>query len=257
MSKESLGKVFFVATAICVVCSIVVSAAAVALKPRQERNKALDLKANIVAAANLLEEGATGDRIEELYKQIEPKVVDLNTGEYVDIDPAEFDARKEAMNPESSTRLPPEDSKVGILRRPNHQVVYLVKKEGRLERLILPVYGKGLWSTMYGLIALDSDLNTVESFGFYEHAETPGLGGEVDNPNWKSTWVGKKVYDNGGPPAIRVIKGKVNPDAPNAEHLVDGLSGATLTGNGVTNTVDFWLGPNGFGPYLNKLKGGE
>jgi Na+-transporting NADH:ubiquinone oxidoreductase subunit C len=110
---------------------------------------------------------------------------------------------------------------------------------------------------MYGLIALGSDLNTVESFGFYEHGETPGLGGEIDNPNWKSSWVGKKVFANGGPPVIRVVKGKVAEDAPGAEHKVDGLSGATLTANGVTNTVDFWLGPNGFGPYLNRLKGGE
>ena len=136
-------------------------------------------------------------------------------------------------------------------------MVYLLKKDGKLQRLILPIYGKGLWSTMYGLIALDSDFNTIESFGFYEHAETPGLGGEVDNPTWKAGWVGKKAFDNGGPPVIRVIKGKVNTKAPGASHEVDGISGATLTCNGVTNTVDFWLGPNGFGPYLDKLKGGK
>ena len=259
MSNDSLGKVLFVATAICVICSIVVSSAAVLLKSTQEENKVLDVRKNIVKAAGLLEDGATAEQINDIFqKDIEAKVVDLDTGDYAsDIDPADFDVKKAARDPSTSTPVPADDAKVGLQRRPNHQVVYLLKKDGKLQRLILPIYGKGLWSTMYGLIALDSDLNTIESFGFYEHGETPGLGGEVDNPKWKAGWVGKEAFDNGGPPVIRVIKGTVNPKAPGASHEVDGISGATLTCNGVTNTVDFWLGPNGFGPYLEKLKGGK
>lgn len=259
MSNDSLGKILFVATAVCVVCSIVVSSAAVVLKPIQEANKILDVRKNIVKAAGLLEPGATSEEINDIFEQeIEVKVVDLNTGEYVtDIDPTAFDPQKEARDPSQSEPVPLEDAAVGIPRRPNHQVVYLVEKDGKLERLILPIYGKGLWSTMYGLIALGSDFNTVKEITFYEHGETPGLGGEIDKEWFTDGWKNKKVFDNGGPPVIRVIKGKVNPNAADAVHEVDGISGATLTCNGVTNTVDFWLGPNGFGPYLDRLKGGK
>ena len=268
MSNDSLGKILFVATTVCVVCSIVVSSAAVLLKPRQEANKILDVRKNILKVSGLLDGGEDGadkigrlsrEEINDLFeKEIKAKVVDLATGEYVaDIDPAEFDVKKEARDPDTSTTIPEEYAAVGLPRRPNRQVVYLLEKDGKLERLILPIYGKGLWSTMYGLIALDSDLNTVKSISFYDHGETPGLGGEIEKDKFTGSWKDKKVYDNGGPPVIRVIKGSVDADAPGAIHEVDGISGATLTCNGVTHTVDFWLGPDGFGPYLDKLKGGK
>jgi Na+-transporting NADH:ubiquinone oxidoreductase subunit C len=132
--------------------------------------------------------------------------------------------------------------------------VYLVEGEQGIERIILPVHGYGLWSTLYGFIALESDLNTVAGLGFYEHAETPGLGGEVDNPRWKAVWSGKQVYPQGSSePAIGLIKGKAL--AANV-HDIDGLAGATLTSNGVTNLVKFWLGENGFAPFLTNLKAG-
>ena len=125
-----------------------------------------------------------------------------------------------------------------------------------LDRIILPVHGYGLWSTLYGFIALQSDANTVAGIGFYEHGETPGLGGEVDNPRWKSQWPGKQVYRD-GEAAIALAKGGVDSSSPDAQWRVDGLSGATLTSRGVTNLVQFWLGENGFKPFLNKLKTGD
>ncbi len=122
--------------------------------------------------------------------------------------------------------------------------------------MILPVRGYGLWSTLYGFLALESDGNTIAGLGFYEHGETPGLGGEVDNPRWKAQWPGKEVYEDGDP-VIRLIKGSVDPNAANAEHKVDGLAGATLTSKGVTNLLQFWLGERGFKPFLDNLKSGE
>ncbi len=134
-------------------------------------------------------------------------------------------------------------------------VVYLVMKNDRTEKVILPIYGKGLWSTMYGFIALDDDLETIRGITFYDPAETPGLGGEIDNPRWKIIWKGKKVYDKNGNVKISVIKGKVDQLKPNAEYQVDGITGATLTARGVDSTIKFWLGNNGYGPFLKKLIG--
>ncbi|MOA31350.1 Na(+)-translocating NADH-quinone reductase subunit C [compost metagenome] len=117
--------------------------------------------------------------------------------------------------------------------------------------------GYGLWSTLYGFLALKGDLNTVVGLGFYQHGETPGLGGEVDNPKWKALWNGKSLFDEQGQLAIQIIKGSVDAQSPNASHQVDGLAGATLTSKGVHNLLHFWLGENGFGPFLAKLNNGE
>jgi len=124
----------------------------------------------------------------------------------------------------------------------------------RLEPAEAASLGKGLWSTMYGFIALDSDLNTVKSFGFYDQAETPGLGGEVDSDKFKKNWVDKKAFDEQGAPVIAVIKGTVDKTNPNAVHQIDGISGATITCDGVSRLVQFWLGEKGYGKFLEKLQ---
>ena len=132
----------------------------------------------------------------------------------------------------------------------------MVEHDGELDKIILPVRGAGLWSTLYGFLALENDLNTVAGLGFYEHGETPGLGGEVDNPKWKALWPGKEVYDD-GQVAIELIKGSVDASTRNAENKVDGLSGATLTSRGVSNLVQFWMGDNGYKLFLKNLRAGE
>ncbi len=255
MSNESTTKIFTVAFSLCLVCSLLVSAAAVGLKPIQEKNKSLERKENILKAAGVYKKGVP---VDELYKQIESKVVDLATGEYVDMDAVAFDQRKAAKDPASSVAVASDADKAGIGRRSKYANVYLLKEDGALKRVVLPLHGKGLWSTMYGFIALAPDFNTVKNFGFYEHAETPGLGGEVDNPAWKVLWVDKKVYDDAGEPVIDVVKGNVSSDDPKAQYKVDGLAGATLTGRGVANLVRYWLSLDGFAPYLKRLaEGGQ
>ena len=129
--------------------------------------------------------------------------------------------------------------------------VYVVRKDGAIDEVILPIEGSGLWSTMYGYLAVESDGNTVRGLRFYEHGETPGLGAQVDDPKWRALWRGKKLYDERHKPAIRIIKG-VAPKG--SEHEIDGLAGATLTGLGVTNFVRYWIGDEGYGPYLRSLQ---
>jgi Na+-transporting NADH:ubiquinone oxidoreductase subunit C len=241
----------------CLVCSIVVSSAAVLLKPQQRTNQALDRKKNILVAADLLAAGEASTevspaRIDELYDQnVEARVVDMQTGEYSDaVDPATYDARKAARDPALSRVVPAEQDIASIKRQANYATVYLINDEsGKLKTIVLPVKGYGLWSTLYGFLALAPDTRTVVGLKFYEHAETPGLGGEVDNPDWLAQWSGKIVYDDQWQPDIKVVKGQAS-----GASEVDGLAGATLTSRGVMNLLQYWLSEQGFGPYLARLR---
>lgn len=254
--KESVARTLTVALLVCLVCSVVVSAAAVALKPVQTTNKLQDKQRNILQIAGLFDPGAS---VQEQFQQITPRLVDLRTGEFSDaLDALAFDQQKASKDPAMSQQLDGEQDIASIRRRADYSTVYVVENpDGSIKTLILPIHGYGLWSTLYGFMALESDLKTVVGLGFYQHAETPGLGGEVDNPNWKAQWTGKVVFDESGKPAISVVKGSVDPSNPNAEHQVDGLAGATLTSRGVENLVRFWLGEDGFGPFLEHLRAGE
>ena len=254
-SNDSIKKTLIVAFSLCIVCSVIVSTAAVVLKPAQEVNKTLDRKRNILAAAGMLD----GERsVEEQFAQVSTRVVDLRTGKFSDeADPEKYDQRKAAKDPSMSDALDGEVDIAKVARREHFALVYMVKNAGGdIDKIILPIHGAGLWSTLYGFVALEADGNTIAGIGFYEHGETPGLGGEVDNPRWKSIWPGKQVYRD-EQVEIGLIKGTVNPQSADAPWQVDGLAGATLTARGVTNLVQFWLGENGFAPFLNNLKSGE
>ena len=254
MGNDSISKTFGVALALCVVCAVVVSSAAVILRPTQEVNKLLDLKANILASAGLLQEGVS---IETQFEQISTRVVDLQTGEFTDaVDAATYDQRKASKDPALSMALDPKQDPAKIKRRANYATVYMVEGEQGIEKIILPIKGYGLWSTLYGFLALEADFETEAGIGFYEHTETPGLGGEVDNPRWKASWVGKQAY-NQGELAITVLKGKADMSRAGSESQIDGLAGATLTTRGVDNLVRYWLGDEGFRPLINSLKSGE
>ena len=252
-NKDSFGQTLLVAFLLCVACSIIVSGAAVSLRPLQEANKDLDRKRNILLAAGLYDKSLS---VDEQFEAITTRVVNLETGTFVDVDPATYDQRKASKDPAQSKALGEEDI-AKISRRENQAFVYVVESDGKMDKMILPIHGYGLWSTLYGFMALESDLNTVAGLGFYEHGETPGLGGEVDNPRWKAIWPGKYVYNETGEVVIEVLKGAVVKGRPEAAHQIDGLSGATLTSRGVSNLVVFWLGENGFKPFLDNFKNGE
>jgi len=254
VASDSIQKTFGVAALLCVVCAVVVSSAAVILRPMQDANKVLDLKTNILASAGLLKAGID---VETQFEQISTRVVDLQTGEFTDaVDAATYDQRKASKDPALSMALDPKQDPAKIKRRANYATVYMVEGEQGIEKIILPIKGYGLWSTLYGFLALEADFETVAGIGFYEHTETPGLGGEVDNPRWKASWVGKQAY-NQGELAITVLKGKADMSRAGSESQIDGLAGATLTTRGVDNLVRYWLGDEGFRPLINSLKSGE
>jgi len=253
LGNDSLEKTIAVALALCLVCAVFVSFSAVGLKPLQIYNKALDMKKNILDVAGLLDPDTDIDQAFET--QIEAKIVDLKTGEYDDsINVISFDQRKAAKDPQQNEVIPRKSDIASIKVKSKKAKVYLVKKGGQISSIILPVHGYGLWSTMYGFLALDADGQTVQSINFYDQAETPGLGGEVVNPTWRALWKGKKVYSADSVPVLRLVKGVVDASKAGAEHQVDGLAGATLTSNGVSNLIRYWMGDEGFAPYLNKVR---
>lgn len=262
--KDSIKNVLLVAITVCFVCAVVVSGAAVLLKSERLANKALDRNKNILIVAGLFEQGVTREEeIEGLFNEFEIRVVDLDEQrllsdeevEQAGIDVLKYDQRKAAKNSEMSMELSPEEDLASINRRARYSIVYLLNKNGKLDRIVLPIHGYGLWSTLYGFIALHGDGNTVSGITFYEQQETAGLGGEIDNPAWKALWPGKQIYGPDHQVALRVIKGTVDRRSANAKHQVDGLSGASITGRGVQNLIGYWLGDSAFGPVLRDLGG--
>ncbi len=256
--QHSVRETLIFAFALCVGCSILVSTIAVALRDRQAENKLLDEQKNVLEVAGLLTGGEKLSR-EEIQRRfaenLNARVVVLETGEYADdVDPLTFDQRRASMDPDTSRPAP--DNPARVRRLPDRARVFLIQPNGEVEGIILPVEGMGLWSTLYGYLALAPDSRTIRGLTFYEHAETAGLGGEVDNPRWKALWPGRLAFDEDWVPKIAVKKGAAGPVETDPYH-VDGLSGSTLTSNGVTNLIHFWLGDNGFGPYLARYRGEE
>ncbi len=242
---------------VCLTCSAAIALTVSLLHPYKEANRARERQSQIeqiIASAPGLEGILDSSADGAAALQLEARLVDLETGDYVPrVDPDGFDSQSAARDAESGVAIPPEADLAGLGRRARWARVYLVRDRDRLRLLVLPVEGAGYASTLRGYLALEPDLRTIRALSFYEHAETPGLGSEIDNPDWRALWAGKLAFDPEGRPRIAVALGRVDPADPDAPYRVDGISGATRTGNGVTNLLRFWLGPHGFGPYLNRL----
>lgn len=250
--NNSIKKVLIVAFSLCIVCSVIVSTAAVALRPAQQLNQELDRKTNILNVAGLYQPGM--DVEEEFNEQITARVVELSTGEYTEeFDADTFDGFEASRDPATGRTLSGGRDIAGLSRVENYAAVYLVGDPESPDQIVLPIRGQGLWGRMMGFLAVEGDGNTIVSITYYDHSETPGLGGEVNNPRWQAQWEGKEIYDEEGDlsPAIHLTKGGAS-----NEHEVDALSGATLTSNGVTNMLHFWFSEEGFGPYLANFRSG-
>jgi Na+-transporting NADH:ubiquinone oxidoreductase subunit C len=254
MAEQNPAKPFYSVLVLAFVCSALVAGAAVGLRPMQEANRILDRQKNILYAAGLYEQGKT---IDQLFAPIETRVVDLSTGKFVpedQISPESYNQLKAALSDDLGRNLSPEEDIAKLRHQEKYSLVYLVMKDGKIDQIILPVRGKGLWSTMYAYVALDGDLNTIRGVSFYEHGETPGLGGEIENESWQKGWQGKEIYNDKGEMELQFAKGKAATEGPAKLFQIDGLSGATLTTKGVDNLMEFWFGKHGFKPFLTQLR---
>ena len=255
-SSNSNATTLMVALVLCLVCSVLVSAVAVGLKPAQVENQLLDRNKNILVAADLFDPAKdTNQDVEKRFADFEVKLVDLEKGEYATEDDLSnagitdinaYDADQASKNAALSIDLGDDDpASIGAV--PKFAKIY-VKNDanGDPELVVLPVRGYGLWGTIYGFLTLESDLNTIKGISWYEHKETPGLGARIEEKEQRDKWKGVNSYDEQGNVAVGMGKGEV----------IDGISGATLTSKGVNNLVQFWLGERGYKPFLDNLRGG-
>ena len=245
------------AIAVCVVCALLVAVSAVGLRERQEANALIYRQKNVLYAAGLVrpDEDVTERELKKIFDDnIQVRLVDLAAGELATnaaLDPRTYDQRKAKNDPQLGRPAPPNHA--GVSRLPVYGTVYFVVKNGTVDQVVLPIEGVGMWGTLYGFLALDRDGNTVRGLTYYDQKETPGLGGEVGNPKWQARWNGRKVYNQDWEPTLVVVKGSAGPPDEDPLH-VDGLSGATITSNGVSRLTAFWMSKDGWGPFLKRFR---
>jgi Na+-transporting NADH:ubiquinone oxidoreductase subunit C len=254
LGDRSARYTFGFAATVCAVCSILVSGSAVMLAPLRQANELMDRRRNVLLAGGLIvsDSSVSSDTIERLYSEnVLPVLVDRKKGiPLAQKNEALYDYHSAQANPGTSKMAKPNGG--GVVRLPDSLMTYEIMADGKLERIVIPIQGKGLWSTLYGFLALDgTDLGMVKAIAFYEHGETPGLGGEVDNPKWQAGWNGRRAFNDSFEPVIGLVKGGAG-SVTDDPHGVDALSGATMTSNGVTAMVRFWLGEQAYGPYLKR-----
>lgn len=257
MNNDSPVKAFLVVLLTALVCSSLVSAAVVVLRPIQLNNQMLERSRNIMKLTGLVEEGAipSDEEMLKLYQGMDVEILDIDQAGYnSELDPLTFDPRRAVNNPDLSVAIPPELDLASLGRRSRFATIYLVLREGELERVILPIHGTGMWSTIYGFIALESDLNTIAAATFYEQNETPGLGDQILRREWQAQWEGRRIYDEVGDPRFAVNHGKVQPGSSTWLYEVDALTGATVTADAVTNIIRYWFGPHGYQDFLDALR---
>jgi Na+-transporting NADH:ubiquinone oxidoreductase subunit C len=247
--NEDRVKVFGVAFLTALVSAVLVSTASVMLKPVQEAHLAAERAARMAAMLDTLP--GLRDVMAELgVDTLETRIVDLETGAFVsDVDPGTFDLRAAETDPDQSIAIPPDADDASLGRRAKLAPVYLLERDGALLLIVLPVSGKGYQSTLRATLALSADLTTVSALTITEQGETPGIGARVEDPAWLALWAGKQVADETGKIVVSVVRGQAT-----SPYEVDGISGATITSNGVTGMLRYWLGAHGFGPFLDRLR---
>ena len=252
--NDSVGRTLFIVVGLCLICSLVVSGSAVLLSPLQLENKIKEKQEYILQAAGFDIDGIVD--INDFYEQhIHAQVIDLKTGKIVtDMDPKTIDIKALAANKDTS--FIPQKDIASVRRISQYGLLYFVYNNNQLTSIIFPINGRGLWSMMYAFLALEPDMNTIQSLVYYDFSdsgETPGLGGEVQNPKWQALWHGKKLFNEQGKLVIAVSKGSYNDN----QHVVDALSGATITSNGVQNSLRFWFSDEGYAHFITYFKNGE
>ena len=257
MNRDSPKNALLAVLVTALVCSSLVSAAVVLLRPIQLNNQLLEQSRNIMQLTGLLTAGVElgDDEMLGLYKSVDRRIVNISDAVFDEaIDPNTFNKRQAVNDPELGVQIPAGMDLASLGRRSRFAPVYIVWNDGELERVILPVRGAGMWSMLYGYIALESDLNTIAGMTFYEQNETPGLGDQITHAHWLEQWKGRRVYDEQGELRFRVSEGVVAAGSATSGFEVDAMSGATVTGNAVTGMMHYWFGPHGYQELLAQLR---
>ena len=224
---------------------LLLALAASALRERQQFNEEVNVKRNILMAVGVLDRDREMEleEIDAMYQEsvqsfaVDPEgtIVEGVSGESLDLEVV-------LQDPDTSQHRYP---------------VFVATDAGGSTVYAIPVFGKGLWSTLYGYLALEADLETVRGMTFYAHGETPGLGAEIEQAWFQDNFVGKKIYDAGALRTIRVVKGTVEnriQDPGERDYYVDGISGATITGRGVSNLLETKVAL--YEPFFRRIRAG-
>jgi len=260
MNTDKPGTALLIVVIVAFVCSVLVSVATVGLRPIQERNALIERSRNIVALSGLVDSGQrlSGEDVLAALQRMDVRVLNIDTGEFDDnIDPETFQPRAAVLDAELGAAIPAELDLARLGRRSRFEIVYLVYDGDEIKRVILPIVGQGMWSTMYGFVALENDFSTIAAATFYEQAETAGIGDRVTDPDWLAIWQGRRLFGADGSFRFRIAPGPIDPGSAAAAHQVDGISGASVTGSGVSRLMEYWFGPHGFGPFLKNLEAGS
>jgi Na+-transporting NADH:ubiquinone oxidoreductase subunit C len=256
MDNDSPLKAFGVVAATALVCSVLVTVAAVTLQPIQRAYQDLERIRFIVSITGVMQSVDEMSELEviSIFRDLDARIVDLDLGVFDEsFNPDTFDTRNLATDPQFSTIIPADQDVARLGTRARLATVYLVRDGDELRRIILPVYGQGMWSTIYGFIALESDLTTIAEMTIYEQGETPGIGDAILRSDWQARWRGRKLYDEQNSFRFSIAGGTIRSDSTDAAYTVDGLAGATVTTDGVMNLIRFWFGPSGFAPFLENF----
>ncbi|HEY5623531.1 MAG TPA: NADH:ubiquinone reductase (Na(+)-transporting) subunit C [Gammaproteobacteria bacterium] len=250
--RDSVAKALGVAAGVAFFCSLFVSSAVLWLRPIQlayqsiERNRAVLEAAGIVVAGVELAESEIVDR----FLDLDVRIVNLDDGAFSDaVSPIAYDFRSAIDDPDQTVAVPGGLDIAALGRRPALLPAYLAIDGSRIEQIVLPVYGRGMWSTIHGFISLRGDFATIEGAAFYEHGETPGIGDRIQDAAWLAQWRGQRAYDDSG----RLVFG-IGAAGTARDEGIDAITGATVTVAAVENLVRYWLGENGFGPFLTAMR---
>ena len=223
--RQSNTYIVLYAAAITVVCGGLLAFASISLKDKQDANIALEQKKNILSTVMTLGEE---DNIPEIYaKRVKAFVIDYNGNVKEGVQPEQVVVAAEYKKAPQDRLLP----------------VYEFRSEAdpnKLEYVVLPVYGYGLWNNIWGFVALQGDMNTVQGAKFEHAGETPGLGARITSDDIQSRYKEKAIFDNGSLVSVTMMKGE-GMDYSSDPHKVDGMSGATLTAKGVNNMLKDYL----------------
>ena len=249
LPNESRTKTLIVAFLVSAICAAFVSGATVILRPIQAANRAAEEQARIDA----LVRGIPGmaDLLDTTGGALSTVVIDLQTGHAArDVTPQTLDVA--LRDPNNWTPLEATDDLAGLGQRPNYVQVFLLREGGAISLVLLPVTGQGYGGRLDAILAVRGDMNTVAGIAVTGQSETPGLGARIEETAWQSGFPGVELRDETGEIRFRVAKG-----AAQTDHEVDGITGATRTGNAVTQMVRFWLGPEGYGAFIDAVERGE
>lgn len=235
--RQSNLYILIYAGALTIVCGGLLAFAAEGLKERQQFNVALEQKKNILATVTTLEEGQD---VNVLYAQrVNEFVIDFSGNIKDGVKPQDVNLAAEYKKSAENRLLP----------------VYEFKNESdpnKVDYVVLPVYGYGLWNDIWGFVALESDMNTIRGVKFDHKGETPGLGARIaSDSELQDRYKGKSIYEGDKLVSVTMMKGEGN-DYSDDKHKVDGMSGATLTAKGVNNMLSDYLAS--YTNYLKKKK---